>query len=987
MSDLSKKELFNNIKNAATEAVNWVQSVKDKNVEDYVKQNNLRVDLLDLINESQNASEVLSSNPTLGVFGQSQVGKSFLISNLASPNCEDLTAKLDGQLVSFSKHLNPSHAGANQESSGIVTRFSKNVEKVPPHYPFKLKIFDEIDIVKILAYAFFHNVTFSNSELRDNVDEFFKSEDKIVSFFDKELASDRYKIDDKSCCIKGNSIVSLARYIKENASFGQLQALRPQDLFWDKTINIIEKLNFEGRARIYKKIWGETKIFNYFLDHIGKAIQILGGTHEVYAPISSCSIDNGNGLEKRSDGTLLDIAVLENLIDLNIRNSNGEPKFVENNEIDISLDSEGTNIVKLPFPVLASVTREIVFPLENESNCGNLDILDFPGARTPDAFSFEKVNSFDGDLDKITDLFRRGKVSYLFESYSHNHEIDVLILCMRADGEQSDVAEDLFLPVEKWINNNIGATPEQRANFASVPPLIGAFTKLDISIMRGNDSDTTEAAKSVSQVFHVALNRLKSPWLTDWSNDKCFDKFFCLRKINLKNESEKLYEVENNGDSIVETKLREDDKTKRILSVYRDNICKLEEGKYLYGYNPDTKWADTLEEVLKPNDGGIKCLLTYIRTNFSNYDRNKQKVKKDTLKNVDKIKRQLASLTTQWGQKEKIAQQRKNGEILIDCLRQCELMSGTLADIRHYIEIDADKAIADYNKNRTDGISNNAYRFAKALTEFQYENLDLISKGSVFDLMFKNLCRCYDKNKQNSIASIPLEKLEKEYSFFLAENSTTNEKKLITDSNQLKEKFQKLLVDFTSELKKAYKNLNVEQAVVDKLLKYEGKNSTKFSLAPGQTERALTIISDFNTYLTVGSRDLDIGRYDDTFNYKDNFSAKVQRPLFHEITDFVKNKVQVRQVNEDGSTESKVSSFDMYSVPDFNIYNQIEGNSSDTSVSVVDKFDKHYYQDYFSVLLDLMVSKNVTGESLYKLTKEEDNNLCNILDKLKEAEL
>ena len=63
-------------------------------------------------------------------------------------------------------------------------------------------------------------------------------------------------------------------------------------------------------------------------------------------------------------------------------------------------------------------------------------------------------------------------------------------------------------------------------------------------------------------------------------------------------------------------------------------------------------------------------------------------------------------------------------------------------------------------------------------------------------------------------------------------------------------------------------------------------------------------------------------------------------------------------------------------MPDFSLYKE------SSSTGVVDKFDKHYYQDYFSVLLDLMVSKNVTGQSLYTLSKEEDYDLCKILDEL-----
>ena len=63
--------------------------------------------------------------------------------------------------------------------------------------------------------------------------------------------------------------------------------------------------------------------------------------------------------------------------------------------------------------------------MEKESNCGNLDILDFPGARTPDAFSFEKVNSFDGDLDKITDMLI-DPIKYPTTKLKQTHKVIIL---------------------------------------------------------------------------------------------------------------------------------------------------------------------------------------------------------------------------------------------------------------------------------------------------------------------------------------------------------------------------------------------------------------------------------------------------------------------------------------------------------------------------------------------------------------------------------
>ena len=962
MTDSSKKFSYQDIATAAKTGFDWISKVCDPKVLEVAKQKNLKVELCKLVNEATAASEVLPTNISLGVFGASQAGKSYLVSTLAAIGDSDLTTKKDGTEISFFKHLNPE--GNDYEATGIVTRFTRNEGKVPEKFPFKVKLFDEIDLVNVLANAFFKDLsaTLKTSPEYDASNEFFGSDAKINEFFDKELKAERYQLKlGEESYVKNNQIVFLAEYVKKVA-LGNLEQQSATSLFWTRACEVIETLNFEGRKAIYSKLWGGLKAFDYLLEVLGPSMQKLKGAHEAYVPIKACVQVNGEVVEKRKGGTLLDIGVLTRMFEAD------KYTLKDNSDsmIEVALDLDATEIVEVPFAVLTFATREIAFPLPEDqagqaSRCGNFDVLDFPGARSRKGDDIALLREL-GKAD-ISEYLRRGKVAYLFESYSKRHEIDLLLWCIGVS-KQQEVTEPQIKPITDWVYENVGKTPEERAKFGCIP-LIGAFTRFDTpltnALPKAEDGSAKIKTEVLEDIFKKALENFKTEWLDNWANGKIFNQFFCVRRPNI-SASVTLFAFKEN--TTIEDHLKvEESLVKALLDEYKQHIAITPESKYLYEFNEETHYAPTLDEVLKPSDGGVTYLAQFVKANFANHQKNREKVKSKLSEQIKTLKDNLNAFTNSFGQQEKIELQRAEGQKMVKALNQCETLAGTLADIRHFIEIDADKALDDYNNNRTDGISNNAYRFAKALTTFHFENLNYISKGKGFDFMFKNLWRCYDKNKQKAMASE--DDLEQKYSFFVDEASSSSEKTIITDEKKLKEKFQNLLIKFTTELEKAYNNLNVEQVVVNKLLPYEDQVTKKYNLAQGQTERALTIISDFNTYLSFDSTKLDIGRFDEKYNFVKKTELKNPRPLFHEITDYVKNEVK-------GDSET----FDMYLMPDFSIYKE------NTEVGVVDKFGEHYYQDYFSVLLDLMVTKNVTGQSLYKLTDVEDDKLCEILNVL-----
>ena len=97
-----------------------------------------------------------------------------------------------------------------------------------------------------------------------------------------------------------------------------------------------------------------------------------------------------------------------------------------------------------------------------------VDLLDFPGYRGRLAVgNLEEVRKQlkDNQVDPVAQLVLRGKVAYLFERYTDDQEMNVLILCAPSH-KQSDV-KDLGPVLENWVHSTQGADPQ--AERAAVP--------------------------------------------------------------------------------------------------------------------------------------------------------------------------------------------------------------------------------------------------------------------------------------------------------------------------------------------------------------------------------------------------------------------------------------------------------------------------------------------------------------------------------------
>ena len=100
----------------------------------------------------------LKDNPTIAAYGESQQGKSYIISSLLSSPKHPLKITDDeGNKIDFIDNINM--RTDKQESTGVVTRFTTSKFVIDTHYPVKLHLLSVADFITILADSFMNDIT------------------------------------------------------------------------------------------------------------------------------------------------------------------------------------------------------------------------------------------------------------------------------------------------------------------------------------------------------------------------------------------------------------------------------------------------------------------------------------------------------------------------------------------------------------------------------------------------------------------------------------------------------------------------------------------------------------------------------------------------------------------------------------------------------------------------------------------------------------
>lgn len=503
---LELKESINQNSIVLDKSIKWVEG----NLK-YEEKHSLLLKLKNAVNTFRKVSNNIDSKPVMAVFGGSQVGKSYLIKNLLSTEKQPFVIKNNTIDYDFLKDINPPGVGA--ESTGVVTRFTIDNEIRFNDFPIRVKLLSPKDLLIITLDTFFLDLK--------RITDFIKSKD--LDLYIKNFES--CYLNPKQSDLSEYDVLEIKEYFENHLSkhtilFEGLNETR----FFERIGKIIDGFEFQEWNAIFKVLWNESPHLSDLFTKLLSELKTLNFETEAYLPFKEVL---------RGGGEILDVARLKELYSSDkttlVKTTKGEEKTMN-------------------ISVITALTAELIFSIPRELTQSkefllNSDLLDFPGARSRLAIEFDDI-----DDEIIPDMLLRGKVSYLFNKYSDDFNINNLLFC--TNDKQLDVNEIPTL-LYNWISKNIGSNPYDRNNVltgVNVPPLFVIFTFFNNQLKYDttNDFEFSTDFHKLDYKWNTRFNRFfeneivsqTKNWHIDWTKDQQnFKNFYLLRDFKYSTDS------------------------------------------------------------------------------------------------------------------------------------------------------------------------------------------------------------------------------------------------------------------------------------------------------------------------------------------------------------------------------------------------------------------------------------------------------------------
>ena len=169
------------------------------------------------------------NNPGIAAFGQSQVGKSYLMNCILQDGNTPFMVDAPDKEHNFIDEINP--IGGGQEATGVVTRFSsfsRNPGSYNPNYPIRFRSLSVKDIILIICDSYFNDfddyTTAGEVELLQRCEDLYeKYKSNSVQAFPVLIADD---------------ILDIKLYFRQHINNGQVYSVKTP--FFDNLAQIID---------------------------------------------------------------------------------------------------------------------------------------------------------------------------------------------------------------------------------------------------------------------------------------------------------------------------------------------------------------------------------------------------------------------------------------------------------------------------------------------------------------------------------------------------------------------------------------------------------------------------------------------------------------------------------------------------------------------------------------------------------------------------
>lgn len=439
--------------------------------------------------------DALTGNCSAAAYGESQVGKSYLMSSLLSSPETPFVITNAGKSYIFVDEINPSGGNnAKVESTGVITRFTLQKGDNPMKDYVKVHNLSVVDIILLLTDSYYNDIKINP----DNVlkyDDINKHLEQMSGLWNAHIVQhDKIEEDD---------IKDINDYIRDiigNAATGVIQSN-----FCKIIAPVIQYVAYDKWVDVFSLLWNKNTEISHLFSVLINEYKKLDFNTEVYVPFDAVL---------REKGTLLKIDWLDTVCGIKADTGN-DVIYTDVYDVRGNVIAHDFNKGNLS-ALIAELTFELPATLANDRKfLEKIDLLDFPGARTREKIKEAEIHTV---LPKV---LRRGKVAYLFNKYSRSLKISSVLFCHHNDQKAEATTGDT---VNSWIEDNIGATPEERAkmltNTNGIAPLFFVATKFNIDLERtktdtpGNKDRLATHWNRFDTVFPEIIK--PNRWLDEW---------------------------------------------------------------------------------------------------------------------------------------------------------------------------------------------------------------------------------------------------------------------------------------------------------------------------------------------------------------------------------------------------------------------------------------------------------------------------------------
>lgn len=437
-------------------------------------------------------SRAVGRKGSLGVYGESQIGKSFLISALAATKGRiEIRTPGAAEPVDFLKTLNHEHG---QETTGLVSRFAARQPELlgPEKDALTVELLDLEDLIWAFVLGVQQDV---ESPTPDAIEDARSRIQEVLTAARRGL--DTGVEDDPRIGVM-SSVDRVCKRMDEDGGCAKL----PRDLrgsFRDVVADYLREGKRPSDAVFFP--------FVSLLWHGHGCEALLRLFHRLYDAVHKLqgfdvvevAMRDVQAREKEQD-SLLTVTVVSQI------GGSGQPSIKVYGRSGVGGDHGPCTILR---PELAALVSEVMLPVDrgegSEEDLLSIgDVLDFPGSR---AAGKQVPMALLTDPEALN-VFLRGKLTRIFQKLVEQQEIGVLCIGVTAKGNV-EASKPTQLAIEHWLQ-------QQTSGGLTDPPLLAVFTKCD-ELLKTTVSHSDGAAQFGSLFKKLdKYNGARHPWMTHW---------------------------------------------------------------------------------------------------------------------------------------------------------------------------------------------------------------------------------------------------------------------------------------------------------------------------------------------------------------------------------------------------------------------------------------------------------------------------------------